>query len=401
MPKNILVVINTLGRAGAEMALLELLERFDSPEYQVELYVLLGQGELADRIPGHVKLLNTHYSRESVHSAEGRKVMTNTVLKAMLRRGTVFRKLPYLLGNAFDMLGKHRFQTEKLLWRIVSDGAEYYPEKEYDLAVAFIEGGAAYYVMDHVKALKKVAYLHIDLKMSGYTRKLDQDCYLKYDMIFPISEETMKSFLEVYPECAGKTQVFHNIINQKKILEKAELPGGFDDDYPGTRILTVARLNKQKAFPIAIETMAKLKKAGVNARWYVLGEGEERKNLEQLIEEKKLKKDFVLVGAVDNPYPYFRQTDLYVHATAYEGKSIAIQEAQTLACSIIVSDIISNRQQVTDGEDGIVCKADPDCLKEAIIELIRNPQKAKWIGQNAARREMDYEKDFHRLVDLL
>lgn len=42
--KKILFVINTLGWAGAETALLELLRRLDAEEYEISLYVLLGQG---------------------------------------------------------------------------------------------------------------------------------------------------------------------------------------------------------------------------------------------------------------------------------------------------------------------------------------------------------------------
>lgn len=400
MSKNILFVINTLGMAGAEMALLELLDRFDDPAYDVDLYVIMGQGELAGRLPGHVRLLNKTFSEESVLSAKGRQVMMRRVLTAMFRRGTVFRRLPYLLGNGMEMVKKRRIQADKLLWRILSDGGEW-PDREYDLAVAFIEGGAAYYVHDHVKAKKKVAFWHIDYRLSGYTRKLDLDCYSSFDKIFPVSEETMKSFLEVYPECEDRTRVFHNIVNQKKIRAKADLPGGFADDFDGVRILTVARLNKQKAYPIAIETMGKLKEEGIKARWYVLGEGEERKNLEQLIEEKGLQQDFILLGTTENPYPYFQQTDLYVHATAYEGKSIAIQEAQTLACSIIVSDILSNRQQVEDGVDGLVCRLDADSVKDAILDLIRHPDKAKMLGENAAKRKISFEEDFQELLEVL
>ena len=44
--KKILFVINTLGRAGAETALLELLRRLDAEEYEISLYVLLGRGEM-------------------------------------------------------------------------------------------------------------------------------------------------------------------------------------------------------------------------------------------------------------------------------------------------------------------------------------------------------------------
>ena len=399
MPKNILFVINTLSRAGAEVALLELLNHFSEPECQVDLFCILGQGELVDKLPANVKLLNKKFSKESVLSGAGRVHMFGTVCKAMLCKGTVFRRFPYLVRNGIRMLKKGRVQTDKLLWRILADGVQR-NQKEYDLAVAFIEGGSAYYVSDYVKAKKKAAFIHIDYQMAGYDRVLDQNCYLKYDQIFPISEETEKSFLEAYPELTGKTYVFHNIINQNAIQEKAKQPGGFTDDYQGLRILTVGRLTKQKSIPVAIETLKILRDGGLKARWYVLGEGDERKNLEQKIRENGLEEDFLLLGAVDNPYPYFSQTDLYVHATAFEGKSIAIQGAQTLACSIIVSNIISNSQQVSHNVDGLVIEPTPTALAKAIRDLAEHPEKARQLGENAAKRRFAYEEDLEVLKSL-
>lgn len=398
--KRILFVINTLGRAGAETALLELMDQFSGEEYRVDLLVLMGQGELVGRLPAHVHLLNRHFSKETVFSAKGRFLMAGTVMKACLARGTVFRCLPYLFSNFFRQIAKRRIQIDKLLWRILSDGCMR-TETEYDLAVSFIEGASAYYVADHVKAKRKACFVHIDYQMAGYTRELDRDCYLSFDKVFPISSETEKSFLEVYPECTGRTKVFHNIVNQKKILEKADLPGGFEDDYRGTRLLTVGRLNKQKAYPVAIEAMKLLKDAGVEARWYVLGEGEERKALEDLIRERELTQDFLLLGAKENPYPYYKQTDLYIHATAFEGKSIAIQEAQTLGCTILASDIISNRQQIEDGTDGLLCELKPESIKEAVVRLLKDQKLAQSLSQAASAKNVSFEEDLSELLALL
>ena len=400
MEKKILFVINTLGRAGAEMALLELLKKFSGEEYSVDLYVLMGQGDLADRLPSHVRLRNRSFSKESVLSAKGRFHMWKKVCRSCFSRGTVFRLSPYLCKNAFRMLKNRRVQADKLLWRVLSDGADRFAE-EYDLAVAFIEGGAAYYVAEHVKAKKKAAFIHIDYQMSGYTRELDRDCYTKFDRIFPISGETLNCFVKVYPECAERASVFHNIVDQSTVLEKAALPGGFEDDFDGIRLLTVARLNKQKAYPTAIEAMKRLKDAGVKARWYVLGDGEERKALEEKIAGLELQRDFLLLGAVDNPYPYFRQTDIYVHATAFEGMSIAIQEAQILGCKIVASDIISNRQQIRDGVDGLLCQLNPEAVADAIRSLIEDPAKAERMAAEASQRNVSHEEDMDLLLELL
>ncbi len=61
--KKILFVINTLGGAGAERALLELLTRFTPEKYEVSLYILLGQGELIHQVPAYVRILNQEYFR--------------------------------------------------------------------------------------------------------------------------------------------------------------------------------------------------------------------------------------------------------------------------------------------------------------------------------------------------
>ena len=63
-----------------------------------------------------------------------------------------------------------------------------------------------------------------------------------------------------------------------------------------------------------------------------------------------------------NPYPYLRQADVYVHASRFEGKSIAIQEAQVLGKAIVVSDCSGNREQVEPGKDGLMCDLTPEAV---------------------------------------
>ena len=71
--KKVLFVINTLGGAGAERALLELLKRFTPDQYEVDLYILLEQGELISQVPEYENILNRNYTAESVLSAGGKK----------------------------------------------------------------------------------------------------------------------------------------------------------------------------------------------------------------------------------------------------------------------------------------------------------------------------------------
>ena len=260
--KKILFVINTMGTAGAEKALIELLKKTDRTKYELTLYVLTNQGELISSVPENVKLLNKNIDTTSVLEKNGRANLTKTCVKSLFDKCQFITKFPYMFRALTGMIKKGRIMPDKLLWRVLSDSA-YTDDAVYDLAVAYIEGGSTYYVADHVKAAKKAAFVHVDYEKAGYTRQLDKDCYLKYDRIFTVSDEVRESFLKVYPEYSDNTIVFHNMIDPVGIREKALVGKGFDDGYDGVRILSVGRLTAQKSFEISVDAMEILKKSGI------------------------------------------------------------------------------------------------------------------------------------------
>ena len=401
MKKKLLFVINTLGCGGAERAMLNPFDALDPKKYEISLFVLTGQGELSHALPKHVRLLNRDYKDVSVLTGEGRKLLIRSVLRAGSKKGLFLRRASYLLKNFRDMRRRGKILPDKLCWRVLSDGAPLI-RREYDLAVAYLEGGATYYVAEHVKARKKAAFVHIDYGKAGYTRKLDRDCYQKFDRIFTVSDEVRAHFLEVYPEHEKKVSVFHNLINQERIRQMAEQGSGFDDEFQGYRILTVGRLTQQKRYDIAIQAMALLKeKCSVPVRWYVLGEGELRESLQQQIKDAGVEQEFIFLGVKENPFPYYKNCDLYVHATGFEGKSIAIQEAQTLGKPILATDCSGNREQIVHDVDGRMCPLDPKCVSEEIFWMIAHPEKCKAYGEQAKKKTLNSTTGFEAFQALI
>nr|WP_288707368.1 glycosyltransferase [uncultured Dorea sp.] len=398
--KKVLFVINTLGCAGAETALIELLKSLDEKEYELSLYVLMGQGEMIDKIPENVKLLNDHYCKDSVLSKQGKQAMMKTVWRSFWGNGNVFGKFAYIVRTFSAMRRTGKFQPDKILWRVISDGSQRF-EETYDLAVAYLEGGSTYYVADHVKAKKKAAFIHIDYESSGYTKGMDRNCFDKMDRIFTVSDEVKKHFLNVYPKYQDKVKVFHNIINQDEIRRKAEEETGFEDHFDGVRLLTVGRLTYQKAYDIAIDAMKLIKDRGYKVRWYILGEGSERPALEKKVKELGLEKEFLMPGAASDPFPYYKQADIYVHATRFEGKSIAIQEAQTLGCAIIASDCNGNREQIVQGKDGLLCQLDPESIAEAVISLVEDRDKRIRLENAAKEKDIVHKGEIKLLLELM
>lgn len=399
--KKILFVINTLGCGGAERAMLDLFAALEPEKYKIALFVLTGQGELSCELPEHVHLLNKNYSEVSVLTKEGRKLLAKCVLRVGIGKGLFIRRAFYLVKNIRHMQKCGKILTDKLCWRILSDGAPV-SKRKYDLAVAYLEGGATYYVADHVNAKKKAAFVHIDYGKAGYTRELDLDCYSKFDKIFTVSDEVKEHFLKVYPEYEKKVSVFHNMVNQERIRRRADDGKGFEDDFQGFRILTVGRLTGQKRYDIAIQAMTLLKeKSSLPVRWYVLGEGDLRDNLEKQIKAAHLEQDFILLGVDSNPFPYYRECDLYVHATGFEGKSIAIQEAQTLGKPILATDCSGNREQILQDVDGRMCPLDPESICSEILWMMAHPEKCRLYGENAERKILHSREGFDAFKALI
>ena len=140
-----------------------------------------------------MKILNQSYSDASVLSKKGKHILNRQIFKRLFMRGAIFKNLGYMLKNMAEMLK--------------------------NMAVAFLEGGSTYYIHDHIRADRKVTFLHVDYSYAGYSRSLDRDCYLNFDRVFTVSDEVKKSFLEVYPECRSYTGVFIIFWITKKLSE--------------------------------------------------------------------------------------------------------------------------------------------------------------------------------------
>lgn len=399
--KSILFVMNTMGRAGAERALIELMRVLVPAKYRISLYVLIPRGELFEEVPEHVHILNRKTDSRSVLTPGGKLAVGSRLAKASVRGGSLAKAVRRIRDMKRTGDKVRDAQTrEKILRRLLADGSPGLPDR-YDLAAAYLEGPATWYVAEKVHAGRKAAFLHIDYRRAGYSNDLDNGCYSAFDRIYAVSGEVRKNFLEVYPEYEDRTKLFFNIVNREHIRRRAQEPGGFADNYGGIRLLTVGRLYYQKGYDIAVKTAALLKKQGYEFRWYVLGEGEEEKNIRHMIREYGLEDTFVLLGAMDNPYPYFSQADIYVCTSRFEGKSIVIEEAQALGKPVVATGCTGVAEQIDQGTDGVITDGtDPELLAEAVGRLIKEPALCRKYGEAAYNKEQLYEKGLNDFLEL-
>ena len=111
----------------------------------------------------------------------------------------------------------------------------------------------------------------------------------------------------------------------------------FEEDTPV--ILSVSRLAKVKNIDLLINAHAILKKNGIKQRLLIVGDGEYRKNLEDLCKRLNVENSVTFLGKKNNPYPYFIKSDIFVSASYIEGFSLTGIEAMALKVALIATDL--------------------------------------------------------------
>ena len=397
--KKILFVTNTMGRAGAEKCLQALLELLDPSQYDLSVYSIINRGELYSDMPAYVHILNKNPCTKSVLDRAGLAAIGRQILWSLLKKCSFITYIPYFLRVLFHQIRVKRLDFSKLFWMLLARNAQRFDE-EYDLAVAFIEGAATYYVANYVKARKKATYVHIDYLAAGYSPKLDRKYYDKFDRVFCVSDTVRKVFLTAYPEYGEKTFFFHNMVPRERILRLSKEGEGFTDGFDGLRILTVGRLHYQKAYDLAIPALAELRRRGHNVRWYVIGEGAEEDNLRALIRQNGVEDSFILLGTTPNPYPFIAGCDIYSQASRFEGWCIALAESLVLARPVLASRCAGNEEQVTDGETGVLIDLSAENIVEGMEKLITSPELREKFTRNLSGVALDFKKDLEMLYAL-
>jgi Glycosyltransferase len=397
--KKILFVTNTMGRAGAEKCLQALLELLDPEKYDLSVYSIINRGELYDDMPDYVHILNQNPCNKSVLDRAGLAAIARQILWSLVKKCGFITYIPYFFSVLFHQLRIRRLDFSKLFWMLLARNAKRFDE-EYDLAVAFIEGAATYYVSRYVKAKKKATYVHIDYLAAGYSPNLDRKYYDRFDRVFCVSDTVRKVFLTAYPDYESKTFFFHNMVPRDRILRLAKEGKGFTDDFDGLRILTVGRLHYQKAYDLAIPALAELRKRGHNVRWYVIGEGAEEENLRTLIRQNGVEDSFILLGTTPNPYPFIAGCDIYSQASRFEGWCIALAESLVLARPVLASRCAGNEEQVTDGKTGVLIDLSTENIVNGMEKLITSPGLRAEFTRNLSGVALDFRKDLEMLYEL-
>lgn len=162
-----------------------------------------------------------------------------------------------------------------------------------------------------------------------------------------------------------------------KALLRAELK--LKEDVP--LIGTVAVLRRKKGHHLLIEAIPKVLKHIPNAVFVFVGEGPQRKNIEDKIRQYGISENVIMLGHRDDIPEILKSIDIFVLPTQQEALGTSFLEAMAMCKPVIGSDVDGVREVVDDGVNGyLVPPENASALAEFIIKLLKDKKRAIQMG---------------------
>lgn len=310
---RILFCIDTLGGGGAEKLLIDILKRFDYEKYAVDLLVLFEEGIYFADIP------------------------------------------------------------EEVSWFF--PGSEKVKNRFYDIEIAFLEGLAVKYIAERGSVAVKIAWVHIDLYNFHWTKSFyksdehEYEVYQKMNKIIFVTENIKRQFERLFGGIHAELLVIHNFIDQSDLLKKSE---GYKVSKRKFTLCSIGRLTPMKGYLSLIQTVHRLVDDGLDFDLWIVGEGEQRMVLEDLIQERSLSNIVFLQGFHKNPIPFLKEADVFVSSSSVEGFSLVIGEALCLGKPVVATKNAGSEEVLDGGKYGMLIEQGDDFLYKALKNVIQS-----------------------------
>ncbi len=360
MKKRILFLIHDLGPGGAEKVLVNLANGLDKEKFDVSLRTLFDWGPNRQSLSPDVR-----YS------------------------AWVSRNVP---ANSHWM----KLWTPQQLYRKII------PE-DFDIVVSFLEGPCARVAggcPGSGNDTKVVSWIHTpilsEMKFTeGFrSRGEAESCYDRADALVFVSGDVQKAFIRYFSP-KKQSEVLYNIYDSERVraLAKCE-PEGLEMDPGRSNWCGVGKLVPLKGWTRMLEIQKKLREEGLPAHFYLIGDGPQRKELEQKAAELGIPDSVTFTGYLDNPYAVLSRCMLYVCASEREGFSTAVVESLLCGTPVCTVDVGGMKEILGGGNEyGVVTPNDDEALYAAVSRFMKDAAFCGYYTERAEGRGKTFEKE--------
>lgn len=365
--KKILFLLEAFDKGGIEKVTLDIVNNLDPEKYDITVQTFWYGGHCQSLVNPNVKVIPFFFKRYV--------------------RG-IIRLIAYL--------------PPKMLYRLFVRG-------KYDVEIAASDGGAAKVISGSTnKNSRKICWVHMDVVERGSKlrefRNADtaRPIYEKFDLIAPVSRSCAEKFKQKFGN-DYPFEVVRNPLPVSEIVTKSnesfELP-----KTDGINIICIGRLVEQKGFDRLLEACKRITDEGIkNFRIYIIGEGPERKNLENAIDQDKLSPFVELIGYQSNPYKYLKQADMFLLSSRDEAFPLVVGESLVVGTPVIATDCSGVDEWLDGGKYGMIIENSTEGIYQGLSYVLKNPEILEHYRKSIpkAQAKISFEKalsDFENIL---
>jgi glycosyltransferase involved in cell wall biosynthesis len=244
----------------------------------------------------------------------------------------------------------------------------------------------------HINGKKTTGFISsvrcTEIDKSYWRIVLDRWALGRSDLVLTVSEAVRSKYIEREKIQQEKIRVLYHGVEKRFMKDQKKEPElrlklGMESE--DKLIGTVARLHKDKDIKILIKAFALVLKSRSQIKLLIIGDGPEKMKLTGLAEALGIKDRIIFTGFQQDILPLMALLDIFCLTSKEEGFPQSLVESMSLGKPVVVSKVGGVLELIEDGINGIlVPPGNPEILSESILYILKNPQKAREIG-NAAR----------------
>lgn len=323
---------------GAERIAVNLANYYAEQGVDVSLLVFKGIGPYANQVSDKVRLIDLKITRTRYVFFKLLKALKNerpTHVLSVIRGSNILLGLASFFGKNYRLL----FREANTMNAIVS-----------------------------LPLIKRITYKAV-MRFS----------YINADGVIANSEDTKDDLIKNSIVGNKKISVVGNPVLPVDYKEKSEatLNHAWFDSHEFKVALSVGRLHSQKNQQLLVRAFARVSRSLPDLRLVILGEGEQKANLEKLAAELGVVDKFEIIAFQANPYPYYRNADLFILTSDWEGFGNVLVEAMACGTPVISTDCPGGPKTILqNGQLGtLIPVGDEEALASALLMHFQGQKK--------------------------
>ncbi len=180
--------------------------------------------------------------------------------------------------------------------------------------------------------------------------------------------------------------LIYNAIYPQAFEKREECGRDINLSFPKDRYLigSIGRLTNQKGYAYLLDAVPLVLEQIPNAHFIIIGEGENRKILEQQARDLRVSEHVTFTGQQEQVMPLLRKMDIFVLPSLYEGFPTVLLESIASGVPVIATDIPGTNELIKHKENGwLVPPMNSQALAMAIIESFHHPEWREQFKRNA------------------